>query len=95
MRFVVQWPNGDVETCYSPSLVVHDYLEEGRSYELDDFVERGRVALQIASERVRAKYGVACSRALDQLRRIEDKAAALRGHVDGHVRVVSFEGPRP
>ena len=95
MRFVVQWPDGWVERCYSPSLVIHDYLEEGRSYRLDEFVERGRAALQIASERVRAKHGFACSRALDQLRRIEERAEALRGQGDGRVLIISLEGPRP
>lgn len=77
MRFTVRWPDGTVDDCYSPSLVIKDYLEVGASYPLDDFVRRSRTALDIASERVRAKYGFACSSAMDQLARIEHKAAGF------------------
>ena len=38
MRFVIRWPDGRRESCYSPSLVVHDYFREGESYALDDFL---------------------------------------------------------
>ncbi|GBU18640.1 MULTISPECIES: MSMEG_0570 family nitrogen starvation response protein [Methylobacterium] len=89
MRFHVRWPDGRQEACYSPSLVVKDYLTPGQSYALDDFVEKSRTALTIASERVREKYGFACSSAMDQLARIE--AAAKRHASDGRVTVESFE----
>jgi uncharacterized repeat protein (TIGR04042 family) len=74
MHFRVHWPNGVVETCYSPSLVIRDYFCPGESYALADFVERSRTALTIASDRVLAKYGHACSRAKAQLARIESVA---------------------
>lgn len=77
MHFTVRWPDGDQMRCYSPSLVVRDYLEVGRSYALLDFVERSRTMLSIGSERVRAKYGYACSAALDQLGQIEERAAGF------------------
>jgi uncharacterized repeat protein (TIGR04042 family) len=57
MRFVVRWPDGAEEACYSPSFVIKDYFTPGESYALADFVERSRTALLIASDRVRAKYG--------------------------------------
>ena len=57
MRFLIRWPDGTAETCYSPSLVIKDYFAPGETYPLADFVERSRTALNIASERVRAKYG--------------------------------------
>ena len=57
MRFVIRWPDGVVESCYSPSLVVKEFFAPGESYPLADFVERSRTALHIASERVEAKYG--------------------------------------
>ena len=76
MRFVVRWPDGRRESCYSPSLVIRDYFHEGESYPLADFLGRSREALQIASDRVQAKYGRACSLALGQLARIE--ATAMR-----------------
>lgn len=75
MRFIVIWPDGERQECYSPSLVIKDYFVEGQAYSLDDFLTRSRTALNIASERVREKYGWPCSRALGQLARIEAKAA--------------------
>lgn len=89
MHFHIRWPNGRREACYSPSLVVRDYLTPGESYTVDDFVEKTRAALTIASERVREKYGFACSSAIDQLARIE--AAAKRQPPDGRVTVETFE----
>ena len=32
MRFVIRWPDGRRESCYSPSLVIRDFLREGESY---------------------------------------------------------------
>lgn len=89
MHFHVRWPDGRREACYSPSLVVKDFLTPGGSYALDDFVERTRTALTIASERVREKYGFACASALSQLARIE--AAAGRQEPGGQVTVESFD----
>ncbi len=90
MRFVIRWPDGRQESCYSPSLVVSDYFREGESYALDDFLVRGRAALPIASERVRAKYGYACSLALGQLARIEAAAAHFARPDDARVVCESF-----
>lgn len=75
IRFQIQWPDGSQETCYSPSLVIKDYFAPGESYALDDFVVRSQTALQMASQRVQAKYGFPCSLALGQLQRIESRAA--------------------
>ena len=61
MRFRILWPDGVVETCYSPSLVVKEHLRVGGSYEPPEFLARCRVALNIASDRVQEKYGHACS----------------------------------
>ncbi len=89
MRFTIRWPDGRRESCYSPSLVVKDYLAPGESYGLDDFVDKTRTALGIASERVRQKYGFACSAAMDQLADIESVA---RGQdPQGRVTVEAFE----
>jgi uncharacterized repeat protein (TIGR04042 family) len=91
MHFIVRWPDGGQMRCYSPSLVVRDYLEVGRVYPLADFMERSQTMLNIASERVRAKFGYACSGALDQLQDLELRAAAC--DQTGQVTVVAFELP--
>jgi uncharacterized repeat protein (TIGR04042 family) len=77
--------------CYSPSLVVRDFLEVGRSYAVAEFMDKSRTLLNIASERVRAKYGYACSAALDQLKALEDRAAGCDGGAP--VTVLAFELP--
>ena len=91
MHFVVRWPEGDEDRCYSPSLVVREYLEVGRSYPLADFVARSRSMLHIASERVKAKFGFYCSAAADQLEAIEKRAAT--SDPAACVTVVAFELP--
>jgi uncharacterized repeat protein (TIGR04042 family) len=91
MHFVVRWPDGDQTRCYSPSLVVRDYLEVGRTYVLAEFIDRSRTMLNIGSERVRAKYGYACSAALDQLHALESRASGFAS--DQPVTVTAFELP--
>jgi uncharacterized repeat protein (TIGR04042 family) len=94
MRFIVRWPDDAVIEYYSPSLVVRDYLEAGARYTLRDFVERSRIALRIASHRVREKYGFACPRAARQLARIEEKARQFADFPDAAVRVESYGAAR-
>ena len=53
MTFQVRWPDGSEVSCYSPSLVMHDYLDRGAVYSVDEFVSRSSAALDLASERVR------------------------------------------
>ncbi len=90
MRFRIRWPDGTEALCYSPSLVIRDHLDPGRDYPLAEFVERSRLALGVASERVRARYGMACSRALSQIDRIEHRARDFATRPDSRVTVLSF-----
>ena len=91
MRFKIRWPDGTDEICYSPSLVIREHLTPGASYALEDFLSRARTALEIASERVRARYGHACSLALGQLARIEIRCGEFRSLAEARVDVVSFQ----
>ena len=90
MHFRIRWPDGSSESCYSPSLVIKDYFSVGTAYPLADFLERSRIALGIASERVKAKYGMPCRRALAQLVRIEAAAGAFADLPDARVAVDAF-----
>jgi uncharacterized repeat protein (TIGR04042 family) len=90
MRFVVRWPDGRRESCYSPSLVIREYLREGADYSMPEFLSLSREALTIASERVRVKYGHGCSLALGQLARIERAAAGFAGHPNARVACETF-----
>jgi len=89
MRFRVRWPNGSEEDCYSPSSVIEEHLDVGAEYALPEFLRRAELALELASERVRAKYGFACSSALDQLARL--RASAARFAEPDRVRVLGIE----
>ncbi len=91
MLFAARWPDGEVQTYYSPSLIVAEYLTPGTTYPLSDFLERSRAAMRIASERVEAKYGFACSRAAHTLALIEMKAHAFAEQPDASVYVEPHE----
>ncbi len=91
MHFTIRWPDGLTERCYSPSLVIRDYFAPGETYALGDFLSLSRDALTIASDRVKAKYGMACSRALGQLARIETTGRRFRDIADARVAVETFE----
>jgi len=90
MHFDVRWPDDSVSQCYSPSLIVKEYLEVGQRYPLAEFVERSRTALNIGSERVREKFGFTCSSAMDQLARIETAAKRFEGDERAEVTVEAF-----
>jgi uncharacterized repeat protein (TIGR04042 family) len=91
MRFCIRWPDGAVERCYSPSLAIQQFFAPGESYPLADFVERSRVALNVASDRVQAKHGYACSPAAAQLQRIEAVAKTFADLPAARVTIDAFE----
>ena len=84
MTFTVRWPDGATQQCYSPSLVVHDFLVDQSDYGIDDFMARSTEALIHASERVRAKFGFACTSAAAQ---IDALALSRDRYRDGTVTV--------
>ena len=86
--FTIRLPDGETKDCYSPSSVVRSYFAAGEEMPVGEFLARSREALTEASERVRTKFGFACSSALAQLGEIEH---FTRGYpADGTVRVVEL-----
>lgn len=75
VNFTVKWPNGEVNQYYSPSSIIYDYLRVGQVYSLTDFVTQVENGLDQASERVRLRYGFACSAAMDNL-------ASIKRHIN-------------
>lgn len=90
MYFNVRWPDNSTSKCYSPSSTITEFFEAGKSYPLAEFVAISRSALNKASDRVRMKYGYACSSAMDQLQQIETTAETFGDTADAHVTVESF-----
>lgn len=91
MLFHIVWPDGTREGCYSPSLVVRDHFSVGQSYDISQFIDLSRTALTTASERVRARFGFACGRALGQLARLEHTAARFAADPAATIAVERFE----
>ena len=89
MYFRVEWPDGKQVDYYSPSLVIEEYFEEGGEYSVEEFVEKARESLTIASDRVKAKYGFACGRAMGSLRQIEQRSAKY-SEASKQLRVIQF-----
>ncbi|CAN5197315.1 MSMEG_0570 family nitrogen starvation response protein [soil metagenome] len=87
MTFTVRWPDGATQECYSPSLVMHDYLVTTASYPLADFMSRAVTALTQASERVKAKYGMYCTSAAGQIDALQQTSSRYPG---GDVTVVAM-----
>lgn len=94
MWFTVRWPGGDEQRYYSPSLVVHDHLVSGTDYTVEEFVSRTDTAMAEASERVRQKFGFACTSAAETSNRIHNDAAT-RAAGGSSIRVLSLEPPLP
>jgi uncharacterized repeat protein (TIGR04042 family) len=96
MHFTIEWPNGKRDRCYSPSYIIEEYLGLGAEYPVPEFLTRTRTALNIASDRVRERYGFVCSSALDQLSELEQASAALSSEeLQGNVKVLEFEKHPP
>ncbi|WP_236761095.1 MSMEG_0570 family nitrogen starvation response protein [Acinetobacter sp. NCu2D-2] len=74
VNFTVKWPNGQHDNFYSPSTIVYEYFQKGQKMLGNEFLNQVDNALHAASERVRARYGFACSSAMDTLNRIQIKA---------------------
>jgi uncharacterized repeat protein (TIGR04042 family) len=84
--FAIQLPDGITKECYSPSTVVHDHFRKGEEMSVAEFLTRSRTAFAAASERVRAKFGFACSSASAQLANIEEWTRAYAS--DATIRIL-------
>jgi uncharacterized repeat protein (TIGR04042 family) len=66
----LEWPDGRTTALYSPSTVILDYLRPGERLSVRELRARASEALRLASERVRARYGFACTRADEEESRL-------------------------
>ena len=70
INFQLNLPDGKKTSLYSPSTVILEYLKPGDSLKISDFKSLAIKALHEASEKVRAKYGFACTRTLEEEEKI-------------------------
>ena len=84
--FTIQLPDGLTKECYSPSTVVLRHFLRGEEMSVAEFLARSRKAFPAASERVRAKFGFACSSAASQLANIEEWTRAYAN--DAKIRIL-------
>ncbi len=75
VRLRLQWPDGAISDLYSPSTVILEHLRPGDQLAVGELSRRGEAALEQASERVRARYGFACTRADEERLKLQQAAA--------------------
>lgn len=73
--FDIRWPDGVEQSCYSPSSVIDEFFSPEQQYPLADFMQLSEKALNLASERVKSKYGFYCSSAADQLAQLKARSS--------------------
>jgi uncharacterized repeat protein (TIGR04042 family) len=87
VRLTLEWPDGITTELYSPSTVILDHLRPGQSLPVAELQIRGLNALHQASERVRARYGFACTRTDEEALKLQNSVAAYGA--DQLVRILS------
>lgn len=75
VNLTLRWPDGEASHFYSPSTVVYEFLQPGDSLRVADLEQRGLMALQQASERVRERYGFACTRTDEEAVKLKQRLA--------------------
>lgn len=85
----IQWPDESTDRVYSPSSVIRDFFEEGEELSVARFEERITEALTRASERVREVYGMECTSAKQELRRLQAATDDAAGD-DGAVTIMQL-----
>jgi uncharacterized repeat protein (TIGR04042 family) len=88
VHFTIELPDGLEKYCYSPSTVVRDHFSAGEKMPASEFLRRSRAALNAASDRVRTKYGFACTSAAAQIADFEQTFRAYPE--DGIVRILTI-----
>lgn len=75
------WPDGEASSFYSPSTVVYEFFKPGDTLSIAELERKGLMALKEASERVRARYGFACTRTDEEALKLQ-KRLAMYGRAD-------------
>lgn len=90
VNITIKWPNGKISDFYSPSTIVYEFFKKGQQYSGIDFLAQAEKALNAASERVRVRYGFACSSAMDTLSQIQLQAEVLKLQVHDVIEIIEI-----
>ena len=71
----LHWPDGQASLFYSPSTIVYEFLKPGETLSIAELEQKGLAALREASERVRARYGFACTRTDEEASKLQKRLA--------------------
>ena len=71
----LQWPDGRSSELYSPSTTILNHLQPGQTLSVAELQTRAMLGLEQASERVRARYGFACTHTNEEWRKLQTSAA--------------------
>jgi putative flavoprotein involved in K+ transport len=74
VAFTIRWPDGSTFEGVSPSRMIERWLVEGASYPRAELLRRVQIGLAEASERVRERYGFACTGAAEAAVRFTARA---------------------
>jgi uncharacterized repeat protein (TIGR04042 family) len=85
----LHWPDGQASRLYSPSTVVYEFLKPGESLSIAELEQRGLAALREASERVRARYGFACTRTDEEASKLKQRLAMYGSAETVNVREIT------
>lgn len=69
----IVWPDNQKDRIYSPSSVIEEYFHSGELLSIEKFLIKSKEGLKEASERVRQKFGYACTSAQAESDRISEK----------------------
>lgn len=89
LNFELEWPDGDVMECYSPSTIVLQYLKAGDTHTVSEMVTICRTALDMANKRVEERFGFQCAASAEQKEKIIRRAALFDS--DQTVRILNIK----
>lgn len=78
VHLTLQWPDGLSSQLYSPSTVILEHLPPGEQMTVAQLQSRGIEGLHRASERVRARYGFACTRTDEEALKLRQSLSVYR-----------------
>jgi putative flavoprotein involved in K+ transport len=79
VRLQIRWADGTLQDAVSPSRAIERYVVQSGRYPRQELVRRLREGFGAASERVRERYGVACTAAAEELVALESGAGRHGG----------------